>query len=194
MKLKALVLGAMLLCAAGVSHAQSTSLGLIGGLGVPTGDFSDAANTGYYVGANGAYMFNQQFGIGVDLAYHGWAGSDDLNAATDALLGTTGSEWTWSAIQATPHLIVAVPSEGTVRPWFKAGAGLYNLKGKLETPLGDDDDSESKFGFNVGLGFDYRNTDAFGIGVDAAYHMIPEDNGDVSLFTVGLHWTWSMTK
>ena len=73
MKLKALVLAALLVGVTGAAHAQSTSLGLMGGVGIPTGDFGDVADPGYYVGVNGAYMFNPQFGIGVALELRGKA-------------------------------------------------------------------------------------------------------------------------
>lgn len=197
MRLKALVLAALLTLPAGLSHAQSTQLGLNAGFGMPTGDFGDVVNTGYYVGGSAAYLMNPQFGFGVDFAYHSWAGSDDANAAADFLLGTTGSETSASAIQATGFLLLALQTQGSIDPWFKAGAGLYNLGAKIESPVLDDDTSESKFGFNLGAGFDYRNSPAFGIGVDATYHMIPAEDDfgvDVSMFTAGVHWTWSSAK
>jgi opacity protein-like surface antigen len=133
----------------------------------------------------------------VDLAYHGWSGSDDYNTAWDAFNSTTGSETSWTGLQATGCAILAMQTEGSIDPWFKAGAGVYNIALKLESPVLNDDDSESKFGFNLGVGFDYRNSPSFGVGVDAAWHMISAEDdlgSDISMFTAGVHWTWSSAK
>ena len=71
---------AIALCAS-VASAQSNWVGVTGGAGLPTGDYSNAAGTGWGLGATGTHMLDKQWGIGGDLGYHSWGGSDQANAA-----------------------------------------------------------------------------------------------------------------
>jgi opacity protein-like surface antigen len=191
MRFISLMLCAVLTCAAvGVAGAQSFKIGVEGGAGIPTGDYSDAANTGWLGTALATYMLDERFGVGVDLGYHNWAGSDDLNNVTDLLLGTSDAKWTWSAIQATAHGVLMVPLQSPARPWLRVGAGFYSVKLKLESAAGGGDTSKSKFGFNGGVGVDFVANESTTVGVGGMYHFIPtkDDLGaDVSFFTIGAH-------
>src|SRR5262245_35367072 len=101
MTCKTAILGvAMLAVLAGSANAATNMLGLTGGMGVPTGDYGDAASTGWHIGATGTHMLNDQWGLGGDVTYHGWGGSKDVNAAAEFLYGS-GSKVNWSALQAT---------------------------------------------------------------------------------------------
>jgi opacity protein-like surface antigen len=193
---KILALAATLLALATSAQAQNMMIGLEGGMSIPTGDAADVANNGFHLGADGTYMVVPEFGIGVGLAYHHWAGSDDLNAATDALLsallGTvvTGSQWNWSAFQATLHGRLVAPTQGPVSPWLQAGFGVYNVKLKLEALGQSDAENKSKLGLNVGAGLDFRTQTSARVGVGATYHYIPtkDDFGaNFTAFTVAAH-------
>src|SRR5688572_32351680 len=127
MKFKSVVLCAALLTfGVGAANASSNWLGVNGGAGVPTGDYGDAASTGFQFGVTGTHMMNDQWGIGGDIGYHMWNASDDANAAAELAFGP-GSEFKWNALQATAHVMVAVPSQGTVSPYLKGGMGIYNV-------------------------------------------------------------------
>lgn len=195
MKFKSVVLSAALLVfGVGAANASSTWFGVNGGAGVPTGDYGDAASMGWQFGATGTRMVNDQWGFGGDVGYHMWNGSDDANAAAEALFGP-GSEFKWSAIQATAHVVVAVPTQGTVSPYFKGGLGVYNVSSKLESPSGDSDASESKLGFNLGAGMNFASSGNMRWGVNGQYHIVPAEadlGADVNFMTFGVNVMWGV--
>jgi opacity protein-like surface antigen len=141
---------------------------------------------------------NDMWGVGADVAYHMWSGSDDFNAAAELAFGP-GSEGKFNALQATAHALAMIPSGGMVKPWLKAGAGMYSLGGKIEGGSTEVDfDSESKFGFNAGAGLNWAASSNMNFGIGAAYHMImskDEDTGEenTNLFTVNLNLLWSVS-
>lgn len=195
MKFKAAVLGVALMAATvSAAHAGSNWIGFSGGAGIPTGDYGDAAATGWHLGATGTHMVNDTWGIGADLAYHAWGGSDDLNAAMEAAFGP-GSEISWSAIQADVHGTMMFPTQSNVKPYAQVGLGLYNVSAKLSSPSGDDDTSKSKLGFNLGGGMNFSNTGNMRWGVGAGYHIIPAEDdlgSDVNFFSVGVNMLWGL--
>jgi len=195
MKFKAVVLSmGLLVLGVGAAHASSNWIGVNGGFGIPTGDYGDAASTGWNLGVTGTHMVNDQWGVGGDLGYHAWSGSDDINAAAVLLYGP-GSEFSWSAFQATAHAVMAFPTKGTVTPYATMGLGLYNVGAKLESPSGDADDSQSKFGFNFGGGMTFAGNGNMRWGMNGAFHFVPaeEDLGsDVNFMTLGVHMTWGV--
>lgn len=97
MKFKSLVVAAVLTTlTVGAAHAGNNYLGVNAGAGIPSGDFGDAASNGWNLGATGTHMVNHQWGIGGDLGFYSWAGSDDANDAAELVFGP-GSEFSWSA-------------------------------------------------------------------------------------------------
>jgi opacity protein-like surface antigen len=184
------------------ARAQGFQFGPEVAVSIPTGDAGDVAELGFDVGLTGTYMVSPVVGIGGDFGYHSWAGSDDLNEATDLLLSeymtlllgypyvVTGSEWSWSAIQMTLHMKLVAPTNGPVAPWFKGGLGLYNVKAKLEALGESEAENESKLGFNAGAGIDIGTASTTTFGIAAAYHHIPTEDdfgADFTAFTVGVH-------
>ena len=193
MKFKTAILGvAMLAALAGSANAGSSLIGLTGGLGIPTGDYGDAASNGWHLGATGTHMMNDQWGFGGDLAYHSWNGSEDMNAGAEALFGP-GSEFKWSALQASAHAVMAIPTQGNAQPYAKVGFGLYNMGLKLTSPSGDASDSQSEFGFNVGGGMNFRTQGNMSWGVNGAYHIDQAESdlgSNVNFFQVGVNALW----
>jgi opacity protein-like surface antigen len=196
MKVKAAVLGvALLVLGAGASNAGSNWIGVSGGAGVPTGDYGDAAATGWNLGVTGTHMVNDQWGFGGDLAYHAWGASDDLNAFAEASFGP-GSEFSFSALQGCAHAVMAFPTQTNFKPYAKAGVGVYSVSTKLSSPAGDDSQSESKLGFNFGGGMSFPTSSNMKWGVNAAYHIVPQDTpaSDVNFFSVGVNLLWGMSQ
>jgi opacity protein-like surface antigen len=192
MSKKAILGIAMLALLAGAANAGTNKIGLTGGMGIPTGDYSDAAAKGWSVGATGTHMVNDQWGFGGDLAYHAWGGSDDANAAAETLFGP-GSEFKWSAIQATAHALMAFPTQSNVKPYAKVGVGLYNMGLKLDTPSGDTSDSNSELGFNVGGGLNFLTSSNVSWGLSGAYHIVNAKNdvgSNVNFAQVGVNVLW----
>lgn len=195
MRFKSLILSAGLLVSiVGAANASSNWFGVNAGAGVPMGDYSDAAATGYQFGVTGTRMMNDQWGFGADVNYHMWNGSDEANSAAELAFGS-GSEFKWSALQATANVMMNIPSQGMMSPYLKGGLGLYNVSFKLESPSGDMDTSESKLGFNFGGGMNFASSGNMRWGVNAAYHVVPaeEDLGsDLNAMTFGLNVMWGV--
>jgi opacity protein-like surface antigen len=189
MRIKAAVLAATLCMFAGSAYAGNTWFGATGGLGFPTGDYGDVAATGWNIGATGTHMVNDNWGFGGDLGMHRWGGSDELNDSVELAFGP-GSEWNWSAIQATGHAMYRFPTTGSARPFVRAGLGIYSLSAKLETPSGDDSDSQSEVGFNIGGGMNFLTQGNMMWGFDGTYHIVNTDGSDVNNFNLGLHVMW----
>ena len=197
MKAKSAILAVSLLvlCAGGASAQGSFSFGVDGGASLPTGNYSDAANTGWHAGGCGTYMMNSTWGIGADLNYHRWGGSDAMNAAAVTLFGA-GSTISWSAIQVTPNVQYRIPTQTSIKPYAQVGVGLYSLSSKLSSPSGDATTSKSKLGFNFGGGMDMVSGSSMSWGIDTGYHIISAQNDlgtDVNNFTFGLHMKWGMS-
>jgi opacity protein-like surface antigen len=197
MKFKAMVLGvALLTLGVGAAHAGSNWVGFSGGAGIPTGDYGDAAATGWHLGVTGTHMVNDQWGIGGDLGYHAWGGSSDLNAAAEATFGP-GSEISFSALQANVHGVLNFPTQSNVKPYAQVGFGLYDIAEKLKSPLGNDDTSKSKFGLNFGGGMNFANSGNMQWGLNGAYHLVPaqDDFGsDINFFTLGVNMMWGLSQ
>ena len=193
MKSKLAVLcAALLTLSVGSANAASTWIGLNGGAGVPTGDYGDAASTGFHFGGTATFMMNSQWGMGADLGYHMWNGSDDANAAAELLFGS-GSEFKWSALQATAHVMLNIPTQGNVAPYLRGGFGLYNVGLKLDSPSGDADDTESKVGFNLGAGMNFLTSSTMKWGINGQYHLVPTDlDSDVNFLTLGVNVLWGV--
>ena len=197
MRFKAVVIGvALIVLGAGAANAGSNNVGFTAGTGIPMGDYGDSAGTGWHLGAMGTHQVNDTWGFGGDLCYHAWGGSEDLNDALEGTFGP-GSEMSFSALQITAHAIMNFKSSGTVHPYAKVGMGIYNAGAKLETPSGDDSDSKSKFGFNVGAGMNFASTSNMRWGVAGAYHIIPTEDDlgtDFNFMQLGVNVMWGMGK
>lgn len=193
MKLKSAVLAiSMLAFAAGAAHAGSWSLGLNGGMAKPTGDFGDAAATGWNVGVGMTNMINSNWGIGADLGFHSWGGSDDYNNALQVLSGDPSMEGSFSALQATGAVSYHFPTNGNVHPYLKGGLGMYNLKAKVESSSGDADDSSSELGFNFGAGMNFATQGTMQWGFSGLYHSIQTEGQSTNMFTVGMNVNFGM--
>ncbi|NOT34252.1 MAG: porin family protein [Candidatus Eisenbacteria bacterium] len=191
MKFKSLILAtAIMVCSVGAANAAGSFwLGANAGGAIPSGDFGDAAATGWNLGAVGTYMVNDQWGFGGDVGYHAWNGSEDLNASFGP-----NAEVKLSAIQATGHAVMLIPSNSNMKPYAKAGVGLYNLKGTSSGGTSTLDSSESKLGFNFGGGMNFISSGNMMWGLNGAYHMVPVDDpgADVNEFTLGVNLMWGM--
>ena len=192
MKLKSAILAvSMLAFGAGMANAGSWSLGLNGGAAMPTGDFGDAASTGWNFGVNATNMVNEKWGFGADLGYHSWGATDELNEGAEFLYGP-GSEFSFSAIQGTGFAVVRFPTSGSATPYMKFGAGVYNIGAKLESPSGDADDSNSELGFNFGGGMNFATQGNMSWGLGGAYHMIQTEGESTNMFTLGMNVNFGM--
>jgi len=157
------VLGLAVMLGAQAAHAQ-ISLGLGGGVVVPTGDLSDGNSTGW----SGTAQLRVKppvspVGFQVDAFY--------------TRFGLEGIDGHSRMIGGTADAMFAFPSASVARPYLLGGVGLYNGKTTIDG-LGSSD-AETKFGLNAGAGFD------FGLGkanlfAEARFHAIMKGVTDVS--------------
>jgi opacity protein-like surface antigen len=194
MRSKALILAvALLVLGVGAANAGTNWIGFSGGAGIPTGDFGNAASTGWHLGATGTHMMNDQWGIGGDLGYHAWGGSSDANSAAEVLFGP-GSKFSYTAFQATAHAVMTFPTQSNVKPYANAGLGVYDIGSKLSSPTGDATSSDTKLGFNFGGGMNFVSSGNMRWGLDAAYHIVPDSNSNFDFFTLGVNLMWGLTS
>ncbi len=156
------------------STSHNWTLGINGGGSFPTGDFKDAANTGYNIGGQADWWMNSQWGFGADFTYHANNGSDAANAAAVTAYGA-GSQAKVSVLQYGAHATYMIPMQGSqVYPYLQGGAGGYDLKTKISGGTTSPSDvTANKFGFNIGAGVDFRATDVVSLGVGGTYNYVP---------------------
>ena len=191
---------ALVMLTAGSAFAKGTTttsstgnwtFGLQGGASMPTGDYGDVAATGWNFGGQADYWMNSQWGFGADAAYHANSASDAVKTAL--AVSDPGAEMKFSTIQIGAHATYMIPTQGgNMFPYLQAGAGNYNLKTKIEGGVAPGDASESKFGFNMGAGVDFRATPTVNLGVNGTYHYISADPSALNWFGIEGRVTFKM--
>jgi opacity protein-like surface antigen len=186
-----------LVLAAPVAHAAGWTIGVNGGLTIPTGDFgSDDPNTGLdaksgpQAGIEFGYMVTDKIAVGVDGSWirnkHGAEGSiEDLGGG----LTLTANKDRFKVLRFGAHGKFMFPMEGSpVRPYVVLGAGIYNLKEDYEYTLDDGvtqtvftDESDnveqpgSRPGGRIGFGANFKAAENVGIDVQANFNYISID-------------------
>ena len=155
------VVGLAVMLSAQTAYAQAMSFGVGGGVVVPTGTLADGVGTG----VSGTALLRVQpagspLGFQVD-AFYTRFGLDGIDAHS-RMIGATG------------NAVYAFSSASAARPYLIGGVGLYNAKASIP-----DAESQSKFGFNAGAGFD------FGLGsaklfAEGRFHAIVKGTADLN--------------
>lgn len=158
-----------------VASAQAVTrpvrFGITAGGTLPMGDFGDAADFGFHLGALADYKFaGTPFGLRVDGQWHRNELKGELfNDPDIGSANVTGhSTILFGAASLT---LEPAASASTVVPYGIAGIGIYNTKATVSFQGEDFSDSETKPGFNVGGGFKFKLSgfDAF---VEARFHTV----------------------
>jgi opacity protein-like surface antigen len=168
------------------------TFGIQGGASMPTGDYGQVASTGWNFGGMADYWMNSQWGLGGDVAYHANNASKEIN---DGLaLIDPGSEMKFSTMQFGAHATYLIPTQGgTMSPYLQGGVGSYNIKTKIDGgTLLTGEATESKFGFNMGAGVDFRATPTVNLGVNGTYHYISADPSALNWFGIEGRVTFKM--
>jgi hypothetical protein len=133
------------------SMTKPFSLGISGGVAIPTGDLSNVENTGYNVTGHIGYG-NPTFPFQLrgDIGYNGFSAKSSACPS--------GSNCDAHALGFTGNLVYEFPTAPTqVRPYLMGGAGVYNVKFEQTATTGNTtfstSTSENDFGFNLGGGF-----------------------------------------
>lgn len=132
--------GLAVILSAQAAQAQGISLGVGGGVVVPTGDLANGSTTGL----SGTAQVRVKppvspLGFQVDAFY--------------TRFGFDGGGGHSRMLGGTANAVFAFPGVSMARPYLIGGVGLYNSKASIDE-LGSSD-AETKFGLNAGAGFDF---------------------------------------
>jgi hypothetical protein len=136
--LRGIAMGVAVALSAQAANAQGgVSLGIGGGAVVPTGSLSDVGKTGYNATLSAQFKpAASPLGLQVDGFYNRFA-FDGFDGHTRMIGGTANALFSLPGAVAHPYLI--------------GGVGVYNMQATLD---GFGSASDTKFGFNGGLGLD----------------------------------------
>jgi len=174
-----LVVGAGALLVAATAQAQGTSNasgrpwkigGALGGT-IPLGDFSDGADLGWHLGGLIEY---KQPSIPVtwrgEITYHRNGLKEDFFGDEIPGIGNIDGNFSMFNFVANALYPFGDPAS-TARPFIIGGLGLYRLKATAEFNDIDISDSETKFGLNLGGGFNFALS-GFETFVELRYHTV----------------------
>ncbi len=152
---------------------RPVTVGIIGGVSLPQGDFGDGVDAGWHaVGTLALGSLMQPFGLRLDGAYNRFGGA----AGGGALTATTGT------LDVTYRLPTV---RSPLSPYVIGGAGAYHLA----CSGGAACDATTRFGWNAGLGVRFAGLMLHGL-VEARYHHVALPGGDVSYFPLSVGLTF----
>jgi outer membrane protein W len=186
---------ALTLTASMAQAAPHFSIGVNGGLSLPTGDFGDEtlldAKSGFLIGGCIDYQFNDMFTVGVEGAFmsnkHGIEGTTtDLSPPAGDFVTYDKAKFT--TIPVLLHGMYWLPmKDSKLHPYGLLGLGIYSVKYKEEghgvllgTPFTytSESDPKSKFGGKLGLGGEWMASEMVGVSLGANYNFITLDKAD----------------
>lgn len=177
----ALVVGMLL--GAPALRAQGAEFSLGGGIGLPLGDFDDAAKLGWHGLAAVSFVpEGWPVGIQIDGSYQQFSLDDETFPGFDGLknrfiMGTANAVFKFKTSE-----------ESTFRPYLIGGGGVYNSKVTGSDDPGDVlPGGETKFGINAGAGFDFKAGSA-GLFVEGRFHNVFTEGSNTQFIpiTVGI--------
>ena len=163
-------------------RAQGAEFSLGGGLGIPLGDFDDAAKMGWMgLGAVSFVPNGSPVGIQIDAQFQQYKFDGGGDLKDRFLIGTGNAVFKFKTSE-----------ESTFRPYLIGGGGVYNIKTTGTDDVGgviDTDNSTTKFGLNAGAGFDFKAGSA-GLFVEGRFHNVFTPGSDVKFIpiTVGIRF------
>lgn len=144
--------------------ARPVSVGISGGLSLPTGDFADGLSSGYSVAGHlylsPAAMRSLRFRG--DVSYDRW----DIEN-TSASVRSLG-------VIANALFDISTSSTSTVKPYLLGGLGLFNSKAS-----GDNSESDSNLGAQLGGGLNFQLS-GFSTFLEAKYVNVFADGNNVN--------------
>lgn len=165
-------LAVTVLVAASGLHAQSAEFSLGGGLGIPTGTFDDVAKLGWQGMAAVSFTpARMPVGIQVDGNYSQFSDESPLDIKDRLIYGTANAVYKFESSPDTRW-----------RPYLIGGVGLYNSKETGDDALGG---TSTKFGINVGAGFNFK-AGAAGLFIESRFHDVFTDGPNVKFIPVNL--------
>jgi hypothetical protein len=172
--LTALTAGMLLVAPA--LRAQGAEFALGGGVGFPTGNFDNTVKTGWH----GL--------VAVSFVPNGWPVGLQFDGQYQQYKFDGSSSLKERFIMGTGNIVFKFKSsEGTkVRPYIIGGPGIYNLKATGTNDIGAiTSGGTTKFGFNAGLGFDFK-TGGAGFFLESRFHNVFTSGADVKFIPITL--------
>lgn len=179
------VIGAGALLIAATAQAQGTSgstsgrpfkLGGALGATIPLGDFSDGADLGFHLG--GLIEYKPQ-ALPVNLRGEITYNRNKLKTGFFDQDPTFGDvDGTFSMINFIGNAVIPFgDAQSSARPYAIGGLGIYRMKASAKFAGLDISDTQTKFGINVGGGFQF-NLSGFDTFVEARFHSVftPDSN------------------
>jgi len=140
-----------------------TMLRVHAGISGATGDFDDAVNTGWGLGASVGYGISRNVVLSWGLAYHRF--------------GEQFVDGHVSIVPVTMSVDYGFASSGQVRPWISGGLGLYHVSEEITdfvppATFVTTSDSEDNFGINFGFGIAMPLSPRTSFGAGFKFHHI----------------------
>jgi hypothetical protein len=165
------------LATARTARAQGAEFSLGGGIDLPLSDFDDAFKMGFH-GLAGVSIVPPAWpvGIQVDGTYSQYSDDSPADIKEQLIYGTANLVYKFKTSE-----------ESRFRPYLIGGGGVYNAKLKGDDVPTGFADSQTKFGINVGAGFDFKAGSA-GLFVEGRFHDVFTDGSNLKFIpiTVGV--------
>lgn len=156
--------------------AQGAELSLGGGVGVPLGTYDDVVKIGWQGTAGVSFVpHSLPFGIQVDGNYAQFSDQSALDIKSQLIYGTANAVYKFQSSE-----------NSRFRPYLIGGGGVYNSKA---TGSDAPDGSTTKFGVNLGIGFDFKAGGA-GLFMESRWHnvFLEGDNLKFLPITLGIRF------
>ena len=148
-------------------EAQGFYLGLRGGAGVPTGDFSNETGTNTAVAAAAKTGFGYGLDAGLSLGPLGvYAGFDHINFDCEENACSSEGKYKLQGVAAGVRL--SLPGKSMIKPWVKGGVTFNELKGEFGTGSSGLS-TERNPGYEVAAGLDIPIFGIFSLYPQARY-------------------------
>jgi len=169
------ILGTGSAVAQGDNRGSTTSFGGFGGVSIPLGDYGDVTNTGWDAGLVFQYRpVSSPIGFQLDGNY--------MENKFDPSATLPGGKDRWFFGTANVVFHFPVSAETTLRPYLIGGGGIYSVKAKFDD--GTSGNSVTKFGLNVGAGFDLNFQSNAGIFVEARFHDVFTEGSNATFIPI----------
>ena len=157
--------------AQGAESGRPFKLGGMLGATVPIGDFADGANVGFHLGGLIEHKPNAlPFALRGEITYNRNGLKKGFFGDQDPLFGDVDGDVSILNFVGNAVIPFGDPAS-TARPYVIGGVGVYRMKFSGEVSGFDISDTQTKFGLNVGGGFQF-NLSGFETFVEARFHSV----------------------
>jgi len=180
MKFRSLLITVCLALVPTVAFAGPFWLGATAGVGIPFGDFSDVASTGFNIGGNVDYEITSRFAVGGEVGWQTYGGNDDLEKNLSARY-LTSVDVTTTAVPLLVHGKFMVPAGGPSAAYAKAALGVYRTRLEVDAGINSDDETSTDFALGLGGGWTYR-IGGMRYGAEGMLHFVSTEGSSTNIF------------